>query len=423
VENIVDIKGKIHHVLSELKNLDSQSEKSRQAYELLYDMSSSNSAISALEKTRDILMDIESSKEEDDPITVAVEHTHSLLNEIEFLLRKCAKSMDNDEGSICSQLEFIRRTIPVPLEEIEHFARMWNSLARKHGVSPYKLIACQKALVQEFQGSIETKHTFLPAALAEEETAKRFFESSYRTLREARTTQASWLSEEVTKWLPQLGMEGCQFQIQLQEEHDNDSSLSTKVDFILSRDGKSSSRQTSDEETKVSTTSGFIASSGEKARLMLVLETVLPGSIGSCCSYRQSISDDGALQTTSTGSNDDSDPFNVPPVAVMYDEIDAHIGGRAVVAVAKMLRSQSRSGGQVISITHSASVAALADRHLSIERQHQDNNKMTIKIKNVTGDERRKELARMTSGDMATEEAEIFAEALMREREHHIMPS
>jgi DNA repair ATPase RecN len=91
------------------------------------------------------------------------------------------------------------------------------------------------------------------------------------------------------------------------------------------------------------------------------------------------------------------------------------------VALAKMLFEQSRSSGQIISITHSASVAAFADQHLVINRaQLKDSNRMGITIIDASGEERRKELARMTSGDMAAEEASRFAEALLREREEYI---
>lgn len=107
----------------------------------------------------------------------------------------------------------------------------------------------------------------------------------------------------------------------------------------------------------------------------------------------------------------------LPPVAVIYDEIDAHVGGHAAVAMGRMLASQSR-WSQVVAITHNPSVAAVADTHVVIQRiPSRDGlpNEKTVRAEAVEGPERRKELARMASGDMATEEAEIFAEALIRD--------
>mmetsp|Transcript_14703 Transcript_14703/g.21954 ORF Transcript_14703/g.21954 Transcript_14703/m.21954 type:complete len:177 (-) Transcript_14703:118-648(-) len=53
------------------------------------------------------------------------------------------------------------------------------------------------------------------------------------------------------------------------------------------------------------------------------------------------------------------------------DEIDTHVGGRAAVALAKLLAEQTRSPNgtdQIISITHSPSGAAVADRHIVIQK-------------------------------------------------------
>jgi DNA repair protein RecN (Recombination protein N) len=105
-------------------------------------------------------------------------------------------------------------------------------------------------------------------------------------------------------------------------------------------------------------------------------------------------------------------------LSVIQDEIDAHVGGRAAVALAQMLSEQSRSC-QVISITHSPSVAAIADMHIVIQKQLQEQDgkdaRQVISASVVEGQSRRQELARMASGDLATEEAYIFADALIRD--------
>ena len=112
--------------------------------------------------------------------------------------------------------------------------------------------------------------------------------------------------------------------------------------------------------------------------------------------------------------------WSAPPVAVIYDEIDAHVGGRASVAVAQMLSDQSKSC-QVLSITHSASLAAMANTHIRIQRGAPstsldgEGGRLGLSAELITGVERRKEVARMASGDMAIEEAEVFAEALLRD--------
>ena len=142
-----------------------------------------------------------------------------------------------------------------------------------------------------------------------------------------------------------------------------------------------------------------VGSSGEKARILLAIETELPGSIASC----------GQMSS-------------VAPVAVVYDEIDAHVGGRAAVALAKLLAEQTRSPNgtdQIISITHSPSVAAVADRHIVIQKLLMSNNlegRVEVIAQNVEGSLQREELSRMASGDLASDEEGLrFAEALLRQ--------
>ena len=135
---------------------------------------------------------------------------------------------------------------------------------------------------------------------------------------------------------------------------------------------------------------------------MLAIECALPGSIGAACT-------NAAIEEDLWGG--------LPPIAVIYDEIDAHVGGRAAVSLANLLVDQSRSN-QVIAITHSPSVAAAADMHVVIQRGAKTANggsTTPVTARVVDERERRQELARMASGDLAVEEAEVFADALIRD--------
>ena len=74
----------------------------------------------------------------------------------------------------------------------------------------------------------------------------------------------------------------------------------------------------------------------------------------------------------------------------------------------------------MISITHSPSLAALADLHLVVRKAEQNSSQLSdvieVSVACVEGEERTRELARMASGDIAVDEAEIFAKALLRDR-------
>jgi DNA repair protein RecN (Recombination protein N) len=107
-----------------------------------------------------------------------------------------------------------------------------------------------------------------------------------------------------------------------------------------------------------------IASGGEVSRVMLALKSVL-----------------GHADTV--------------PVLV-FDEIDAGIGGATALAVGRRLKSLA-DGRQVLVVTHLAQVAAFADAHLVVEKALSDGRERTD-VRAVTGDERIGELARMLSG-------------------------
>lgn len=166
-----------------------------------------------------------------------------------------------------------------------------------------------------------------------------------------------------------------------------------------------------------------VGSSGEKSRILLAIETALPGSIGSTCN---------SFLNSAESITSQSD-FRTPPISIVYDEIDAHVGGRAAVTMAKLLAEQSRfrrrrrsrddeslsnTGSQIIAITHSASLAAIADRHIVVERGN--NGSKGIRTYTLDETNRRQEIARMASGDLASGEAKTFADALIRDAQKEL---
>lgn len=123
-----------------------------------------------------------------------------------------------------------------------------------------------------------------------------------------------------------------------------------------------------------------IASGGEISRVMLALKTLLsPGD---------------------------------EQVTLVFDEVDAGIGGNTALAVAQRLRQLSLDH-QVIVVTHLAQIAAVADRQLVVEKSLEDGVATTL-IREVREDERVAELARMLSGrvdEVACEHARRLLES------------
>lgn len=82
---------------------------------------------------------------------------------------------------------------------------------------------------------------------------------------------------------------------------------------------------------------------------------------------------------------------------LVFDEVDAGIGGRSGRAVGSVLRRLA-AGRQVLVVTHLAQVAAFADHHLRVDKEELEGRTVS-RVHALTGVERLRELARMLAGD------------------------
>jgi DNA repair protein RecN (Recombination protein N) len=122
------------------------------------------------------------------------------------------------------------------------------------------------------------------------------------------------------------------------------------------------------------------ASGGELSRVMLAIEVCLAGS----------------------------DP--VP--TMVFDEVDAGVGGRAAGEVGRRLARLARDR-QVIVVTHLAQVAAFADRQVVVDKPaHHEGRVVASDVRVVTGEVRIAELARMLGGTDSGTAREHAAELL-----------
>lgn len=94
---------------------------------------------------------------------------------------------------------------------------------------------------------------------------------------------------------------------------------------------------------------------------------------------------------------------------LVFDEVDAGVGGATALAVGRKLRELAGST-QVICITHLAQIAALADRHYRVEKAAGEPTETAIELLDEAGTET--ELARMLGGDPDAEEALELARRL-----------
>jgi DNA repair protein RecN (Recombination protein N) len=133
-----------------------------------------------------------------------------------------------------------------------------------------------------------------------------------------------------------------------------------------------------------------IASGGELSRVMLALKASVEAGTNPAAKKKAA-----AAQRT-----------------LVFDEIDTGIGGRAAEAVGKKLKALSRDN-QVLCVTHLPQIATFADHHYVIEKREAGGRAKTT-VREISGEERTEEVARMLSGAKLTETSRKHAEQMIR---------
>jgi DNA repair protein RecN (Recombination protein N) len=137
-----------------------------------------------------------------------------------------------------------------------------------------------------------------------------------------------------------------------------------------------------------------IASGGELSRVMLALKASLEASPIAPAGNGRKAKDHGRQRT------------------LVFDEIDAGIGGRAAEAVGRKLKALGQSK-QVLCVTHLPQIAAFADHHFLIEKRESAGRAQT-QIRQLAAEERKQEIARMLSGAKITEASVKNAEQMLK---------
>ena len=296
---------------------------------------------------------------QNDPILVDL---YQRLGEIGSLLSEA----NVDLSSYLSQLE----ADPERLNQLLGRKADLVSLERSLGASIEELLESVPALQAELldldssDEQVERLEMQLEATLSQAGLAAR-------ELTAARTKAAQQVSELVTLELTQLAMGGSRFEIAITPLTDLELSGLDRVEFQLASHLGAEPRPLAKG-----------ASGGELSRIMLALELVL------------------ASERT------------VP--TMVFDEVDAGVGGQAALELAKRLKKLSEST-QVIVVTHLAQVAALADHQIRVSKDSSGDITITS-VAELSPAEREVEIARMLSGNPDSESAISHAKELLNSR-------
>lgn len=256
---------------------------------------------------------------------------------------------------------------PTQLDALQQRRADIMALERRFGKSPAELIEQLPILKSEIldldssDEQVEKLEVQLEAALSQVGFAAK-------RLTERRVEAATQLSERVSKELASLAMSASKLRVNITEADDFASHGIDRVEFLLTTFSGAEPR---------SLVKG--ASGGELSRVMLAIELVLAGS--------------------------------APAPTMIFDEVDAGVGGQAALELGRRLRSLSNST-QVLVVTHLPQVAAFADAQIRVEK-NSFGSVTESQVTRLEKSERVVELARMLSGNPDSASALQHAQELL----------
>jgi DNA repair protein RecN (Recombination protein N) len=292
----------------------------------------------------------------DTTLDVLGERCRGLLYEVEDVARELRRYAEGLEAPAAHDLD-----------AVEERLALLDRLARKHG-------GTITAVLEHAQRSRERRDQLAGAevALQENEAALAAARGELielgRALSKARRAAAPRLARAVRERLAELAMDGAAFEIVV-EARDPGPTGADAVEFLIAPNPGVAAAPVRE-----------IASGGELSRVMLALMGVVSASQGS--------------------------------TTLVFDEVDAGIGGQTARAVGEQLRALA-AGRQVLCITHLPQIASLAARHFSIRKDTSVEPARTTVAQLADGDVVG-EIVRMLGADAEDAAARRHARELLR---------
>jgi DNA repair protein RecN (Recombination protein N) len=316
-------------------------------YQLLYE--SETSAASALAQTLRALRDASTHDERLKPLVEQSEAARILVQDIAHSLRDYAANTETDPGEM--------DRLQSRLAELER-------LQRKYGAD---LIAHLQKVCEEIESVnlAESRREDLVRRIAAIEGE---YAAAAQALSSKRRPATRRLETAVERELKSLAMPHARFRVAWKDVTPGGASGLERAELLIAANPGEDPRPLD-----------RVASGGELSRVMLALRTVLSVERGG--------------QT------------------LIFDEVDAGIGGEAAETVGKKLKDLA-GRYQVLCVTHLAQIAAYADRQYRIEKRVTGGRAVT-RVDALTGDDRVEELARMMSGSRVTEAARAHIKQLL----------
>jgi DNA repair protein RecN (Recombination protein N) len=270
---------------------------------------------------------------------------------------------------------------PARMEWVEERLHTLKRLMRKYGSSTREVLAHADVLQQELEAS-ESDEVEIAAREEELEKIRQQALSEALKLSKRRRQAARRLGKAVEKSLVTLDMAKCRFQVRFDQESGSDTECVRVGEYLLDKKGVDRvafffSANPGEELRPMAS----IASGGELSRIVLALKELLAQE---------------AVHET-----------------LIFDEVDAGIGGRTADRVGQRLKDLARQH-QVVCITHLPQIACYGDYHYVV-RKSARKGRTTTAMEELSGKERLEEIARMLGGAKISVKTRAHAKEMLEQ--------
>lgn len=282
-----------------------------------------------------------------------IEEAHTLVEEAGWRLREYAEKIVLD---------------PTRLDEVDNRLVEIGKLKRKYGESVEAILEFYASAEREL-ADIDLSEEGLAALEGDAAAAEHAASDAAAALSESRRSAAGSFAARIVEELAALGMKEARFQPHFAAEPPTLTSRGADaVEFFFSANP-------GEELCPLAR----VASGGELSRIMLAIKSV-------------------ALEDAEAPT-------------VMFDEVDAGVGGAVAEVVGRKLAALARHR-QVLCVTHLPQIAAFADHHFAVEKTTAG-RRTRSKVRRLGAEERSLEIARMLGGVKVSAEARKHAEQLL----------
>ena len=292
------------------------------------------------------------------------------IAEVTATLKPAAIAIDEASRALQHYLSKLEAD-PARLDHVEDRLNALEKLKRKYGATVEEVIAFLEDARRQL-AAVEHSSDRREALQKEVAALAKSYETAAAKLTAARKQSAKQLASKVETELAALAMEKTRVVIQVSPAPWSEIGADA-VEFLISPNAG--------EEPKPL---DKIASGGEISRVALALK---------------------ACTSPARASKN-------APRTLVFDEVDAGVGGSAAEAVGRRLKKLAASS-QVLCVTHLPQIAGFADHHYSVEK-HAAKGRTYASIEELTPEQRTREIGRMLSGERVTEEALRHAAQLIK---------